>query len=46
MGTVIRAYRKSNKVLVTGINLKFKKFPRDMEKDQPGKTIKLIPQEE
>jgi hypothetical protein len=42
IGTVIRVYRKSNKVLVTGVNLKFKKFARDMEKDQPGILNKII----
>eukprot|EP01016_Furgasonia_blochmanni_P028006 TRINITY_DN2942_c0_g1_i4.p1 TRINITY_DN2942_c0_g1~~TRINITY_DN2942_c0_g1_i4.p1 ORF type:complete len:310 (-),score=56.43 TRINITY_DN2942_c0_g1_i4:42-971(-) len=40
-GTVIRVYRKSNLVLVRGINIKFKRMKANMEKDQKGgvKTI-------
>mmetsp|Transcript_71487 Transcript_71487/g.108075 ORF Transcript_71487/g.108075 Transcript_71487/m.108075 type:complete len:91 (+) Transcript_71487:86-358(+) len=36
IGKVIRVYRKSNQILVSGINQKMKRYATDIEKDLKG----------
>jgi len=33
-GKVLKVYRKSNRIMVSGLNLKFKRYPANIDKEE------------